>query len=158
VNYNLQSLHYYGTFNKWPTQQDFENLEVFTTATKNPIFCREDFLKNIGGSLKINNTEIQIPQLNYTISHLNSILPSNIKIKTYKENFIVIKSKDYYACNENLKVSLVLDNNYLYSHTGLNTINTNFTSILPQVFEMHCIHTNFLSVLKSFENICPSVS
>lgn len=116
-----------------------------------PNLYNQCFLKNLNGVIftrskeieiesdKINNTEfIEIKteiKGNYSIDQLISLLPSSIKLQ-FDNNFISLRSKNYFSLDENLKSSLGfdIDNNYLYKHVGEKEI----LNINKRLLEVHC--------------------
>ncbi|KAE9522631.1 hypothetical protein AGLY_016966 [Aphis glycines] len=91
------------------------------TGTEEPKFYTQSFLKNING--------------NYSIDQLNSLLPSSIKIQN-DNNFIKLTSRNYFLIDENLKLSLGIDKDYLYKHVGDSEILDN--NINKRLLEVHC--------------------
>ncbi|KAE9521637.1 hypothetical protein AGLY_017933 [Aphis glycines] len=88
-------------------------------------------------------------QSNYSIDQLNSILPSSIKLQN-DNNFIKLTSRNYFLIDENLKLSLGIDKDYLYKHVGDSEILNN--NINKRLLEVHC---NIIekSVTSNNENI-----
>ncbi|KAE9522085.1 hypothetical protein AGLY_017529 [Aphis glycines] len=105
------------------------------TGTEEPKFYTQSFLKNING--------------NYSIDQLNSLLPSSIKLQN-DNNFIKLTSRNYFLIDENLKLSLGIDKDYLYKHVGDSEILDN--NINKRLLEVHC---NIIekSVTSNNENI-----
>jgi len=113
----------------------------------------QGFFKNLNGviftrskgieieSNQINNTEFSEIKTtingNYSINQLISLLPSSIKLQ-FDNNFISLRSKNYFSLDENLKSSLGFnnDNNYLYKNVGEKEISNNH--INKQLLEVHC--------------------
>ncbi|KAE9543704.1 hypothetical protein AGLY_002100 [Aphis glycines] len=124
------------------------------TGTEEPKFYTKSFLKNINGVIftqtnepdKIYKTEIKG---NYSIDQLNSLLPSSIKLQN-NNNFIKLTSRNYFLIDENLKLSLGIDKDYLYKHVGDSEILNN--NINKRLLEVHC---NIIekSVTSNNENI-----
>jgi len=125
----------------WPDSWKLgPDIEYTITGSNKPIFYTQCFLKNINGVIfsqtkksdKIYKTKIEG---NYSIDQLNSILPSNIKLLN-DNNFIKLTSKNTCLIDENLKLSLGIDNNFLYKHVGDSEKLDN--NINKQLLEVHC--------------------
>ncbi|KAE9523015.1 hypothetical protein AGLY_016646 [Aphis glycines] len=124
------------------------------TGTEEPKFYTQSFLKNINSVIftqtnepdKIYKTKIKG---NYSIDQLNSLLPSSIKLQN-DNNFIELTSRNYFLIDENLKLSLGIDKDYLYKHVGDSEILNN--NINKRLLEVHC---NIIekSVTSNNENI-----
>lgn len=136
---------------EWPDSlQLAPDIKYEITGSNKLIFYTQCFLKNINGVIfnqtnepdKIYKTEIKG---NYSIDQLNSLLPSSIKIQN-DNNFIKLTSKNHFLIDENLKLSLGIDNNFLYKHVGdFEKLDNN---INKQLLEVHCdiIEKSFSSI------------
>jgi len=127
---------------KWPKGKEVENGIEYTPpdiaytviGLKDSTFYTQIFLKDINGVIETKNNKTVIEKINYTIDQLNTILPSNIKIRQ-ENNYISIVSNDYYLLDENLRLSLGLDDIYIYKYTGSEKLGNYFEYIF---LEVHC--------------------
>jgi hypothetical protein len=97
----------------------------------------QDLKKNINGVIFTQSNEIGSDEINgnYSIEQLTSLLPSTIKLQN-DNNFISLSSKNYFLLDKNLKLSLGISNDYLYTHVGEKDILNN--NINKRLLEVHC--------------------
>lgn len=127
---------------KWPKGKEVElgivhtppDIAYTVIGLKTPTFYTQSFLKDINGVIETKNSKTVIEKKNYTIDQLNTVLPSNIKIRQ-DNNYISIISNDYYLLDENLRLSLGLDDIYIYKHIGSDKLVNYFENIF---LEVHC--------------------
>jgi len=105
------------------------------TGTLIPKFYTQGFLKNVNGDIITLKGSTLIEKRNYTIDQLNKILPSSVKIEQ-TNNYITIKSSDYYLLDENLISSLGLGKKYTHKHYGSDIITGNYFE--DKFTEVHC--------------------
>ncbi|KAE9522986.1 hypothetical protein AGLY_016617, partial [Aphis glycines] len=123
------------------------NKKNFINITTDYYYTMDDYLKNCLGmplydfisdspSSKTGTEEPKFyTQSNYSIDQLNSLLPSSIKLQN-DNNFIELTSRNYFLIDENLKLSLGIDRDYLYKHVGDSEILDN--NINKRLLEVHC--------------------
>lgn len=105
------------------------------TGTIELQFYTQGFLKDINGTMETIYDHIILRKRNYTIAQLNKLLPSGIKIQLIN-NYISIKSNDYYLLDENLRLSLGFNDKCTYTHTGSDIILGHY--FVNKFLEIHC--------------------